>query len=274
MQRHCTQCRGPRAASPGFTLIELLVVVAIIALLISIILPSLRSAREQGRTTVCLGNQKTLANAFVQYAAENADAVVSSWTYAQGWVDWARDESGNYLDDDDLADTPDCTAEIRGIENGLLYPYAKIASVFHCPSDNRDSLDPYGGYRAYRTYSMPNCMNGDAGWETYVGAKKVTKKTAAISSAAARYVFLEESDPRGINMHSWVMYLNQEKWIDPLTVWHENRSTIGFADGHATVHAWLDERTINMSRDHEFDQPCPGSEDWRFMAAGWTRQER
>ena len=54
----------------GFTLIELLVVVSIIALLISILLPSLRKAREQSRTVVCMSNLKQMGNAFAYYGDE------------------------------------------------------------------------------------------------------------------------------------------------------------------------------------------------------------
>jgi prepilin-type N-terminal cleavage/methylation domain-containing protein len=66
----------------GFTLIELLVVVSIIALLISILLPSLKSARDQAKLVRCLANQRGLGQAGSVFAAErkNLFQLVSSQT--------------------------------------------------------------------------------------------------------------------------------------------------------------------------------------------------
>ncbi len=54
----------------GFTLIELLVVVAIIAILITILVPSLSAARAAGRRTACLSNVRQLAQAHTTYVAD------------------------------------------------------------------------------------------------------------------------------------------------------------------------------------------------------------
>ncbi len=55
----------------GFTLIELLVVVAIIALLIAILVPTLNGAREQAKKTVCLAGLANIGKSFAQYSTED-----------------------------------------------------------------------------------------------------------------------------------------------------------------------------------------------------------
>lgn len=74
----------------SFTLVELLVVVSIIALLISILLPSLKKARHQSKATVCLSNMRGLE--------------IAHWTYMteyNGWFVNAGLPHGGFLVTDD-----------------------------------------------------------------------------------------------------------------------------------------------------------------------------
>ena len=61
---------GPAPAKRAFTLIELLVVISVIALLIGLLLPALKKAKESARRAVCLSNHHQINNALAVYASE------------------------------------------------------------------------------------------------------------------------------------------------------------------------------------------------------------
>ena len=62
--------RSPRRY-PAFTLVELLVVIGIIALLISVLLPTLGKAREASRAANCLSNLRQINTAFILFANDH-----------------------------------------------------------------------------------------------------------------------------------------------------------------------------------------------------------
>ncbi|NLF29329.1 MAG: prepilin-type N-terminal cleavage/methylation domain-containing protein, partial [Planctomycetes bacterium] len=81
MSKHTTYMPRRRG---GFTLIELLVVVAIIALLISILLPSLNAARRNARAVTCGTNLRHVGTSVALYLADNASIFPASYIYANG----------------------------------------------------------------------------------------------------------------------------------------------------------------------------------------------
>jgi len=75
-----------RSRPSGFTLIEILVVVAIIALLLTILLPSLQVAREHGRTALCASNLGEIFTASYMYAQESQDRLPNfGWVVCDEW---------------------------------------------------------------------------------------------------------------------------------------------------------------------------------------------
>jgi prepilin-type N-terminal cleavage/methylation domain-containing protein len=123
------------AAHPSksaFTLIELLVSVAIAAVLISLLLPALSSARESGRSAACLSNLRQCDIACRQYADENKGRSPAVGQPYSTWPNWALVIQAN--------------AGVAGTDATDLY---STRSVLICPS-----IQAHYGGGMQRTYAM------------------------------------------------------------------------------------------------------------------------
>ena len=118
--------RNPKALK-GFTLIELLVVIGIIALLLALLLPVAKKAREASRKTACAAQIQQMLAALTSFSGENDQHLPAYKTFGPlGQFNWDIPTAAR----DDL------------IKRGLT------RKIFYCPSNleqNRDIFWPYHG---------------------------------------------------------------------------------------------------------------------------------
>ncbi len=90
--------RSSIATTRGFTLVELLVVIGIVALLISILLPSINAARSQANTTACLSNIRQVGAAILMYANASKGSLPPNLSTPAPGLYWDHDDRvGRYL---------------------------------------------------------------------------------------------------------------------------------------------------------------------------------
>ena len=177
VRREQTAVRGGRSfvcRGGAFTLVELLVVIGIIAVLISILLPSLSKAREAAYRTQCLSNLRQIHLQMLFYAQAYKDKV------PLGYRDW---RGQNYVLHDDRGATKRYYTnlgllvdhagrkDMPNASNGAKRFETKLSGkIFYCPSETRSGRtyndgvnlwpglsDLYGDSHAWATQNAHYC---------------------------------------------------------------------------------------------------------------------
>jgi prepilin-type N-terminal cleavage/methylation domain-containing protein len=221
----------------GFTLTEVLVVIAVMAVLASLLLSAVSTAKTRATGVVCINNQHELILAYLMYAHDNGDRVLSAGDWCgNGSLDWS--DSQNNLDDAMLVGS-----------SSLVAPYiSKAPKLFKCPADHY--LSPIQRARRFsarvRSVSM-NIQSGSRytpdpnppkwrGWETLSEPVK--------HAPAGLFVLLDEH-PDSINDALFFASKQVPKdypgpfgWYDIPATYHGGGDTFAFLDGHCVVKKW------------------------------------
>ena len=257
----------------AFTLIELLVVIAVIAVLMGILMPSLRMAREQARSIVCSSNLKTLVLGYTLYAGDNNGKLVNGHCHVSGfdpknpyWVMIPPNGESSTVEE-----------KIEYIKQGALWKYVNNEKVYRCPSDIRNRNAAHS--QAYRSYAIAGGLNGQGPGSEI----EVCKNMSDIKRSSEKFIFLPECDTRGYNRGSWLMGPVVGRWVDAMGIYHRGRSTFfGFADGHAGKRSWQSQglvdwcfTAIDYPGSFAFYRNVPAGDvdeaaDWNWAVEGYA----
>ena len=150
-------CSSHGGAKRGFTLIELLVVISIIALLLAILMPSLRRARESAYYVVCSANLKQFHLGFMFYANDNNNQTIPGFTWSTGLNRNIPKVKGCPYSRDVM--------DVRKV----IDSYFNEPDSWKCPGDVRAAVFDYQGgssyvYEWYILSRKHNCAGGTGTW--------------------------------------------------------------------------------------------------------------
>ncbi len=226
-------CATARRPVMGFTLIELLVVVAIIALLISVLLPSMSKAREQGKRAVCLSRLHVCAVGLSAYSADwkGRLPVRGCYTY-----NIREPESWVYLKK--YVHTP--TPRIP-VNEGVLYGKytGKDGNFYYCPNNVTYSYDsPVAGWITFSAVYTgdPNYPTSGITWGGYAYAATFTTATFPIEGEVKR--FFENDAQLKLNMYV-------PKYDDPKMTTDD--PTVGFPP-RPTYESWMKSQMLSTQK--------------------------
>ncbi|MBI4658182.1 MAG: prepilin-type N-terminal cleavage/methylation domain-containing protein [Verrucomicrobia bacterium] len=248
-QRAGSETGAPRSFQRGFTLIELLVVIAIVAVLASLLLPSLAKAKAQAHRTQCLNNQRQLGLTWLMYAADHNDAAVPNGAKQPG----DREQNTLWVLGDYHSFIPAFTNDIYLLDPkyAAFAPYLRSRASYKCPSDKTtyvlDRGKPVPQIRSY-------AMNSYLGTTPSIGGHisplyRTLRKTSEILAPASIFLF-QDVTPQNLCTAAFVVLMpgREPDTFFHVPATHHNRSgVVAFADGHSEPHRWRDPRTFRTA---------------------------